>query len=135
MHVSLATDPIGTALALSGNLGATFHLYWLAGPDAEPASISLGAPDRSFQMVLAPIGCGRFAALWLAGTGSRAETHVGSFGVDGFDAELNLGAGVDTPVYRPALAYGHGVLAAVWPETTGQYQHAIQVALIGTPSE
>jgi len=130
--VSAAADG---ALALAGNLNTTLQLRWLSSHDGEAAPIS--TPDASnvitSQAVLTPLGGGRFAALWFAGSGSAVAARLGYFDGDGFSGDVTLSTGSFPLGYRPAIAYADGVLAAAWTESLGGGAYAVRLALLTAP--
>ncbi|PKN58822.1 MAG: hypothetical protein CVU56_03925 [Deltaproteobacteria bacterium HGW-Deltaproteobacteria-14] len=134
---AVAADPRTPSFAVAANLGTTIQLSVLADIDSTPAPVS--GPDlataKTYQPALAALGDDRFAAVWFTGSGAAVSARLGTFGAAGFDGDATLATGSFPLAYRPAVAYGRGVLAAAWTESLGGGQYAVRVAVFAAPSE
>ena len=127
---AVAADPQTSSFAVAANLGTTMQVAVVTDIGASPAFIP--GPDlataKTYQPALVALGDDRFAAVWFTGSGA-VSARVGTFGASGFDGDATLATGSIPLGYRPAIAYGRGVLAAAWTESLGGGEYAVRVAV------
>jgi len=129
---AVAVDPNSGAYLIAGGTSTGLLVRKYAG-DQETNQVALVDTGLTASAAIAPVGGDAFALMYFKSAGSQVSVRVGYVNDAGtMTSPANMLATGKFPMaYRPAVAYGAGMLAAAWTESKGNSVYRVSARVFG----